>query len=129
MEHKPNIDDLIKNVVKEEGLDTPPAGFAGRVMGAVMQTTPEVKAYRPLIPKYILAIVVAVLLLVVSFFSMNGSLQTTDGSYINKLANSFKIPHWSFSMPVGISYIVASAMVMLLVQGFVISRIYKKMHS
>lgn len=129
MEHKAGIDDLIKNVVTEEGLDAPSAGFAGRVMVTVMEINPEVKAYKPLIPKYILAVIVAVLLLAFLFLSMSGyPLQATKIPYLDNLANVFKMPRWGISMPVEISYILASALIMLLAQVFVISRLYKKMH-
>lgn len=129
MEHKPGIDDLIKNIILEEGLEVPSIGFTNKVMSGVMETNSKVAVYKPLIPKYILAGIGSLLFLVIVFAFMSGyQLQPTKITWLNKLSNGFNVPYLSLSIPAEISYILASALVMVLMQAFVIGALYKKMY-
>lgn len=129
MEHKPDIDDLIKNIVREEGLDAPANGFTDKVMGTVMETSRKVSVYKPLIPKYIFTGIVSFLCLVILFaFASGYQLQATKIPYLDRIANSIKMLHFSIAMPTEISYILTSALIMVLIQVFVIGALYKRMH-
>ncbi len=129
MEHKHKIDDLIKNIVCEEGLDTPPNDFTENVMGAIMETSRKASVYKPLIPKRILVGVISFLCFIILFtFASGYQLQATKIPYLNKIANSIKIPHFSIAIPAEISYILTSALIMVLIQVFIIGSLYKRMH-
>lgn len=129
MEQSPGIDDLIKNTVLEEGLALPSDNFTDKVMGAVMETNRPATVYKPLIPKYILAAIASLLFLVILVFSMSGyRLQPAKIPWLNKIAGGLKLPHFSLFIPEQISYILASALVMVLIQVFVIGALYKRMY-
>lgn len=129
MEHKIGMDDLIKNTVLEEGLEAPSVGFTNKVMSAAMETNSKVAVYKPLIPKYILAGIASLLFLVILFAFMSGyQLQPTKITWLNEIANGFNVPHLSLSIPAEISYILTSALVLMLIQVFVIGALYKKMY-
>lgn len=129
MERKPEIDDLIKKVILEEGLDKPSVEFADKVMSAVMHESATVNVYKPLIPKSILAAIVFILLAVIGFALTKGD-QTQAGyiPYFNKIVNNINLSHFSFGIPAEISYILTSALIMILIQAFVIRSFYKRMH-
>jgi hypothetical protein len=129
MEHKHNIDDLIKNVVREEGLDSPPNEFTDKLMGAIMETDREANVYKPLIPKRILLGMVSLFLLVM-LVALTGGFQSqvTKIPYLDRIANSIKLPHFSIAIPTEISYILTSALIMVLIQVFIIGSLYKRMH-
>lgn len=129
MEYKPGIDDLIKNITLEEGLQKPSDGFTNKVMSAILEADSKAAVYKPLIPKYILAGIASFLFLVIMFAFMSGyRLQATKIAWLDKIVNGFKMPHFSLSLPEEISYILASTLVMGLIQVFVIGALYKRMY-
>jgi hypothetical protein len=129
MEHKPGMDGLIKNIVLEEGLEAPSYDFTDKVMSTVMETNSKVIVYKPLIPKYVLAGIASLLFLFLLFPFLSGyQLQAAKIPWLDKIANGFKMFHFSLSIPAEISYILASALVMVLIQVFVIGALYKRMY-
>ena len=127
MHHKPDIDDLIKTIVQEEGLDSPSNGFLDKVMGTVRETNGKVNVYKPLIPKYILT---GIFSLVILFVIASGYQQLVAGNshYLDSIVNGIKILHFNLEMPADISYILISALIMIMIQTVVISTLYKRMH-
>jgi len=128
MNHKINIDDLIKNMAKEDGLETPPGGFVNKVMCSVTAANEKPVAYKPLISKYILAAIFAGVVLIVLFVFGSGYQSKGDYPYLENLLNSIQAFHFNLEIPAHISYIVSSALIMLMIQAVLISGIYKKMH-
>ncbi len=128
MNQKINIDDLIKTTVKEEGLETPTDGFPARVMHTIMGTSEKTSAYKPLISKYILAAIASGVFLIVLFiFGSDYPLQK-NYPYMDKLLNDIQAFQLNIEIPAHISYIVSSALIMLMIHAVVISGLYKKMH-
>ncbi|MEO8765556.1 MAG: hypothetical protein ABI416_14755 [Ginsengibacter sp.] len=129
MEHMRDIDDLIKNIVHEEDLEAPSSGFTNSVMDTLMATNRKAKAYKPLIPKYILAGITALLLLIILLPIMSGyQVPATKIPWLDKITNGFTMPHLSITIPGEISYILTSALILVLIQVFVIGTLYKRMH-
>lgn len=128
MNQKINIDDLIKTIVREDGLETPPNGFLDNVMGAVMEANKKPLAYKPLISKYILAAIFSGVGLIVLFLFRSGYQPQGNHPYMDKILNGIQTFHFNLGIPALISYIVSSALIMLMIQAILISGLYKKMH-
>lgn len=128
MNRKTNIDDLIKTIVREDGLETPPNGFIDNVMGAVTETNKKPLAYKPLISKYILAAIFSGVVLIVLFIFRSGYQSKESYPYMDKILNGIQTFHFNLGIPALISYIVSSALIMLMIQALLISGLYKKMH-
>jgi len=128
MSHKINIDDLIKNMVKEDGLETPPDGFLNKVMSSVVAANENPVAYKPLISKYILAAIFSGVVLIVFFIFGSGYQSKGNYPYLENLLNGIQAFHFNLEIPAYISYIVSSALIMLMIQAVLISGLYKKMH-
>ena len=129
MQEKINIEDLIKNVVKEDGLETPSNGFLNNVMSAVMEVNEKPLTYKPLISKYVLAAIFSGVTLIILFL-FRGELNQAGNNYpyIDKMVNSLQIFHFDFPISSQISYIITSALIMLMIQVALIGTIYKKIH-
>ena len=128
MSQKINIDDLIKNMAKEDGLETPPDGFINKVMDSVMAANEKPFAYKPLISKYILAAIFSGVVLIVLFILGSGYQSEGNYPYLENLLNGIQAFHFNLEIPAHISYIVSSALIMLMIQAVLISGLYKKMH-
>lgn len=128
MNQKINIDDLIKTTVRDEGLETPPDGFINKVMGSVMTTNEKPVAYKPLISKYVLAAIFAGVILIVLFIFGNGYQSKGNYPYLENLFSGIQTFHFNLEIPAHISYIVSSALIMLMIQAVLISGLYKRMH-
>ena len=128
MSQKINIDDLIKNMVKEDGLETPPDGFLNKVMSSVTAANEKPVAYKPLISKYVLAAIFSGAVLIVLFIFGSGYQSKGNYPYLENLLNSIQTFHFNLEIPAHISYIVSSALIMLMIQAVLISGLYKKMH-
>ena len=128
MKGKINIDDLIKNIVKEDGLETPSNGFLNNVMSAVVEAKEKPLAYKPLISKYILAAIFSGVVLIALFVYGIGHQTVGNYPYIDHLLNSMQPFHFSLELPDHISYIISCALIMLMIQAILISGLYKKMH-
>lgn len=129
MNHQTDIDNLIKNMVKEEGLETPSNGFTNKVMDTIMEMDVKPAPYKPLVPKYVLvAIFSGVVLLVLFLFS--GELKTggNNSPYLDKILNSFQIFHFDLGITAHLSYIITSALIMLMIQVLLIGTIYKRIY-
>ena len=129
MQEKINIEDLIKNVVKEDGLETPSNGFLNNVMSAVMEVNEKSLTYKPLISKYVLAAIFSGVALIILFL-VRGDLNQAGNNYpyLDKIANSLQAFHFDIPVSSQISYIITSALIMLMIQVALIGTIYKKMH-
>ena len=128
MNQKINIDDLIKTIVREDGLETPPNGFIDNVMGAVLEDNKKSLAYKPLISKYILAAIFSGMFLIVLFIFKSGYQPKENYPYMDKILKGIQTFHFNLGIPDLISYIVSSALIMLMIQAILISGLYKKMH-
>ena len=128
MSQKINIDDLIKNMVKEDGQETPPDGFLNKVMSSVTAANEKPVAYKPLISKYVLAAIFSGAVLIVLFIFGSGYQSKGNYPYLENLLNSIQTFHFNLEIPAHISYIVSSALIMLMIQAVLISGLYKKMH-
>lgn len=128
MSQKINIDDLIKNMVKEDGQETPPDGFLNKVMSSVTAANEKPIAYKPLISKYVLAAIFSGAVLIVLFIFGSGYQSKGNYPYLENLLNSIQTFHFNLEIPAHISYIVSSALIMLMIQAVLISGLYKKMH-
>lgn len=128
MNQKINIDDLIKNMVKKDGLETPPDGFLNKVMSGVTAANENPVAYKPLISKYILAAIFSGVVLIVLFIFGSGYQSKGNYPYLENLLNGIQAFHFNLEIPAHISYIVSSALIMLMIQAVLISGLYKKMH-
>ena len=128
MSQKINIDDLIKNMVKEDGLETPPDGFLNKVMSSVVAANEKPIAYKPLISKYGLAAIFSGVVFIVLFIFGSGYQSEGNYPYLENLLNSIQTFHFNLEIPAHISYIVSSALIMLMIQAVLISGLYKKMH-
>lgn len=128
MKEKINIDDLIKNIVKEDGLETPSNGFLNNVMSTVVEANEKPLAYKPLISKYVLAAIFSGVVLIALFVYGIGDQTVGNYPYIDRLLNDMQTFHFNLELPDHISYILSSALIMLMVQAVLISGIYKKMH-
>ena len=128
MSQKINIDDLIKNMVKEDGLETPPDGFLNKVMSSVTAANEKPVAYKPLISKYVLAAIFSGAVLIVLFIFGSGYQSKGNYPYLENLLNSIQTFHFNLEIPAHISYIVSSALIMLMIQAVLISGLYKKMY-
>ena len=81
------------------------------------------------IPKYILAGIVALEFLIILVASMSGyEVPPTKIHWLDKIPNGFTMPHFSMAIPGEISYILTSALILVLIQVFVIGALYKRMH-
>ena len=129
MQEKTNIEDLIKNMVREDGLETPSNGFLNNVMSAVMEADKKTLAYKPLISKYVLAAIFSgVALIVLILFSSDLKQSGNNYPYLDKIVNSFQVFHFDLAIPAHISYIITSALIMLMIQVALIGTLYKKIH-
>ena len=128
MSQKINIDDLIKNMVKEDGQETPPDGFLNKVMSSVTAANEKPVAYKPLISKYVLAAIFSGAVLIVLFIFGSGYQSKGNYPYLENLLNSIQTFHFNLEIPAHISYIVSSALIMLMIQAVLISGLYKKMY-
>ncbi len=73
--------------------------------------------------------IASLLFLVILFAFMSGyQVPATKIPWLDKIANGFKMPHFSMAIPGEISYILTSALIMVLIQVFVIGALYKRMH-
>lgn len=129
MNQKINIDDLIKNIVKEDGLETPPHGFLNKVMGTVLMTNEKPISYKPLISKYVwVAIFSGVGLIMLFLYTSNFQASGNYPSYLDNILSGFKMFHFNLEIPSHISYIVTSTLIMLMIQVMLISTIYRRIH-
>ena len=129
MNHQTDIDNLIKSMVKEDGLETPSNDFTDKVMHTIKGMDMKPAPYKPLVPKYVFAAIFSgVVLLVLFLFS--GKLNTggNNSSYLDKIVNSLQVFNFDLAIPAHLSYIVTSALIMLMVQVVLIGTIYKKIH-
>ena len=127
MNHHTDIDNLIKNMVKEDGLETPSLDFTNRVMNTIMEIDVKPAPYKPLIPKYVLtAIFLGVVLILLFLFTGNSQASGNYSPYVDKILNSLQIFHFNLAMPAQISYIITSVLIMLMIQVILIGSIYKK---
>jgi hypothetical protein len=128
MDHQISIDDLIKNIAKEDGLETPPDGFLNKVMSSVTAANEKPIVYKPLISKYVLAAIFFGVVLIVVFIFGSGYQSKGNYPYLENLLNDIQTFHFNLKIPAHISYIVSSALIMLMIQAVLISGLYKKMH-
>lgn len=130
MNHQTDIDNLIKNIVKEEGLETPSNGFTDKVMHTISEIDMKPAPYKPLIPKYVLVAIFSGVLLI-SLFLLSGNFQVGNNysPYLDKVLKSLQIFNFNLAIPVQISYIITSALILLMIQAALIGTIYKKIHS
>ncbi|HVZ98430.1 MAG TPA: hypothetical protein VG847_16225 [Chitinophagaceae bacterium] len=129
MEQKQDLDDLIKNMVKEEGIESPSIDFTNNVMNALSRGKNESLVYKPLIPKSILFAAGAIIILSMTFLSASGYLSNTNSSsYLYKIINAVKIPRVNLQIPALFSYILGSALIMVMVQAFVLGGFFKKLY-
>ena len=128
MSHKINIDDLIKNIAKEDGLETPPDGFLNKVMNSVTAANEKPAAYKPLISKYVLSAIFSGVVLIVFFLFGSGYQSEGNYPYLENLLNDVQAFHFNLEIPDHISYIISSALIMLMIQAVLVSGLYKKMH-
>lgn len=127
MNHHTDIDNLIKNMVKEDGLETPSLDFTNRVMNTIMEIDVKPAPYKPLIPKYVLAAIFSGVVLILLFlFTGNSQASGNYSPYVDKILNSLQIFHFNLAMPAQISYIITSVLIMLMIQVILIGSIYKK---
>ena len=129
MNHQTDIDNLIKKMVREDGLETPSNGFTDEVMHTIMELDVKPVPYKPLVPKYVFAAIFSgVVILVLFLFS--GELKTggNNSSYLDKIVNGFQVFNFDLSIPAHLSYIVTSALIMLMIQVVLIGTIYKRIH-
>lgn len=127
MDHQTYIDDLIKNIVKEDGLKKPSNGFTDKVMHTIAEIDVKPVLYKPLIPKYILATLFSGVLLILCFLFTGHFNQAGNNSpYLDKILNSFQTFRFNLDIPSQISYIITSALIMLMIQVILIGTIYKK---
>jgi hypothetical protein len=126
MKQNPSIDDLIKYTVKEDGLETPSDDFSDKVMRLVEVQQPLV--YRPLISKYMLAAILGGVVLMVLFMLTQGFLPQSNYPYIDNLLKSVSEFHFDITIPSHISYIITSALILLMIQVIIIGKLYKKMY-
>ncbi len=127
LQHK-NIDKLIKKAVIEEGLEYPSASFLDNVMHAIDKEKALLQ-YTPLIPKKawwgIALACIAVIVLGVNTTTGNAFL--SDFEVYNKITTvlqDFNISGLQISKLV--TYILTVALVMVLVQLFVVKRLFDK---
>ncbi len=129
MNHQTDIDNLIKNVLKEDGLEKPSNGFTGKVMHIIMEMDVKPVSYKPLIPKYVLVgIFSGVVLFILFLFSSNLKQAGNSSTYFDKVLNSLQIFQFNLEIPAQFSYIITSALIMLMIQVILIGKIYKKNH-
>lgn len=128
MNEKINIDNLIKDTVREDGLETPSNGFLDNVMSAVVSTDVKPLSYKPLISKYVLAAIFAGVILIAFFVYGIGHQTVGNYPFIDHLFNGLPTFHFSLELPDHISYIISSASIMLMIQAVLIGGLYKKLH-
>lgn len=129
MNHQADIDNLIKKMVKEEGLETPSNGFTDKVMHTVRQVDLKAAPYKPLIPKYILLSIISTLVLIGLFlFGSDMNTGKNNSPFLDKIINSLQIFNFNFEISSHISNILISALIMLMIQVMLIGTIYKRIH-
>ncbi len=129
MNHQTDIDNLIKNIVREDGLETPSNGFTDKVMHTIKGMDMKPSPYKPLVPKYVFAAIFSgVVILVLFLFS--GELKTggNNSSYLDKIINSLQFFNFDLAIPAHPSYMVTSALIMLMIQEVLNGTIYKRIH-
>ncbi len=128
MEQKHDLDDLIKRIVKEEDLESPSINFTDNVMNAVSKEMNASSVYKPLIPKYTLWGIGVLIILSTAFLFANGYLSNPNNpSYLYKIINAVKIPKLNLQIPAIFSYIMGSALIMVMIQAFVLGGFFKRM--
>jgi hypothetical protein len=129
MNHQTDIDNLIKNMLKEDGLEKPSNGFTDKVMHTIMEADAKPVSYKPLIPKYVLVgIFSGVVLFILFLFSSNLKQAGNSSTYFDKVLNSFQVFQFNLEIPAQFSYIITSALILFMIQAALIGTIYKKIH-
>lgn len=129
MNHQTDIDNLIKNRVQEDGLETPSNGFTDKVMHTIMEMDAKPSPYKPLIPKYLLIGIFSGLILIVLFlFSGHLKQAGNNAPYLDKVLNSLHVFNFDLAIPAHLSYIITSALIMLMIQVLLIGTIYKRIY-
>lgn len=126
MNQKIDIESLIKSVIKEEGLESPSVDFSEKIMSTIKTSNSKVKIYEPLIPGSVLKVIFSSLALVTLYIIFTSGHQT-QMTYFDNFLNRFKSLHIDLEIPANISYIIISALIMLMIQVIMISKFYRKM--
>lgn len=129
MKRETDIDALIKVTVKSEGLHSPDSGFTDNVMTSLQKNTGT--AYKPLLPTNIFAGIFCFAVLVIAYILLMPIDKTETLFQISIFKNiteylgsiSFHI-EW----PTNISYIAISALLLLLIQVILISRVFRSIY-
>ena len=129
MKQNIDIDSLLRQSVKSEGLKSPGKNFSEKVMAAIQREEFQKKAYKPLLPASAFAAIIFFVLILVGYMFFSPSAQGEfffNSNSINKILN--RVLDFKFEIPAGASYIVACISLMLLFQVFIISRFARKMY-
>lgn len=130
MNHQSDIDNLIKNMLKEQGLESPSNGFTDKVMQTILEMDVKPAPYKPLIPKYVLAAVFSGAILFILFLlRFNLPAAGNNFTYVYKVLNGLPIFNFNLAIPSQISYIITSALILLMIQVLLIGKIYRKTHT
>lgn len=127
MDQNKSIDDLLKDIVKSEGL-TPSPDFTYIVMNAVLHEKKNPLVYKPLIPASVLWSVALLIVFATILFS-SGYIQTGDHtSTLYKIINAIKLPSLSLQIPAVATYIIGSILILVMIQAFVLSGFYRRIY-